>query len=251
MLSIIIPTLNEEDYLPLLLESIKKQDFKNYEIIVADAGSKDKTKKIAKNYGCRIAVGGSVARGRNQGAKIAKGDLFLFIDADMFFPSVEFLTELINKFEKRKLKIATFASCPITDCFVSSSHKSKRIDKDCYRVYNFWVKISQKILPHASGIVLIKKELHQKVNGFDEEIKIGEDHAYARQAAKFGKFGFISMPPILTSSRRFECDGRLKVYLKYVLAGVYMLLWGPVKSDIFKYKFNHFQALQRKKKELQ
>ncbi len=243
MLSIIIPTLNEESYLPLLLESIKKQDFTDYEIIIADANSKDKTRKIAKTYKCRIVAGGSVAIGRNKGAKVAQGDLLLFIDADMFFPFSGFLTELIKKFRKRKLKIATFASCPVTDCFISDSvPKSKKIDKDCYRVYNFWVKISQKILPHASGIILVEKEIHQKVIGFDEEIKIGEDHDYARRAIKFGKFGFLSMLPILTSARRFESDGRLRVYLKYVLAGVYMLLWGPVKSDIFKYKFNHYKA---------
>ena len=240
-LSIIIPTLNEEDYIPLLLESIKKQDFKNYEIIIADAGSKDKTKKIAKSYGCKITDGGLVAKGRNQGAKIAKGDLFLFIDADMFFPSVNFLTNLIEKFEKRKLKIATFAVCPVTNCFISNhNYKSKKIDRDCHKIYYFWVKASQKILPHANGIILIEKNIHQKINGFDEEIKLAEDQAYARQAAKFGKFGFISMPPILTSSRRFECDGRLKVYSKYILAGIYMLLWGPIKSDIFNYKFNHY-----------
>ena len=46
MLSIIIPTLNEEKYLPKLLESIKKQDFTRYEIIVADADSIDKTKHV-------------------------------------------------------------------------------------------------------------------------------------------------------------------------------------------------------------
>ena len=54
MISIIIPTLNEEKYLPLLLASIKEQSFdaaqdKDYEIIIADAGSKDKTLKIASN----------------------------------------------------------------------------------------------------------------------------------------------------------------------------------------------------------
>jgi len=249
-LSIIIPALNEEDYLPLLLESIKKQDFINYEIIVADAGSKDKTKEIAKGYGCRIAVGGSVAKGRNQGAKIAKGDLFLFIDADMFFPCSGFLTELIKKFEKRKLKIATSSTCPVTDYFVSSrNYKSKKIDSVCHQVYYLWVKISQKVLPHANGIILIKKEIHQKINGFDEEIKLAEDQIYARQAAKFGKFGFLSMPPVLTSARRFECDGRLKAYLKYILAGVYMLLWGPIKSDIFKYRFDHYkQSLKKNQK---
>ena len=48
MLSIIIPTLNEEKYLPALLESIKEQDFgkESKEVIVADAGSKDKPRKL-------------------------------------------------------------------------------------------------------------------------------------------------------------------------------------------------------------
>ena len=57
-ISIIIPTLNEEDYLSLLLESIKQQNFKDYEIIVVDASSTDDTLKIAQNYGCSIVGGG-------------------------------------------------------------------------------------------------------------------------------------------------------------------------------------------------
>jgi glycosyltransferase involved in cell wall biosynthesis len=242
MLSIIIPTLNEEEYLPLLLESIKKQDFTDYEVIVADANSKDKTIEIAKNYGCKIISGGLPAKGRNEGAKVAKSDLFLFIDADMFFPSSGFLTELIKEFKKRELEVAGFASYPVTDCFTSNNiPKSKRIDRECYRIYNFWAKISQKILPYAGGVILAKKEIHQKIGGFDEEMKLAEDHTYARKAAKLGKFGFLSISPILISSRRFERDGRLKTYLKYVLAGVYMIFRGPIKSDIFKYKFNHYK----------
>ena len=51
MLSIIIPTYNEEEYLPKLLNCIKNQTHKDYEIIVADANSKDKTRQIAKKYG--------------------------------------------------------------------------------------------------------------------------------------------------------------------------------------------------------
>ncbi len=69
MLSIIIPTLNEEKWLLFILESIKHQNFKNYEIIVADAGSRDKTIAIAKHYGCEIVPGGCPAAGRNNGAK--------------------------------------------------------------------------------------------------------------------------------------------------------------------------------------
>ena len=62
MLSIIIPTLNEESYLPKLLNSIKKQDFQDYEMIVADAGSKDKTIEIALASGCKISSGGLPAK---------------------------------------------------------------------------------------------------------------------------------------------------------------------------------------------
>jgi len=75
MLSIIIPTLNEENYLPFLLESIKNQDFKDYEIIVADAGSHDKTREIAKNFGCKVVSGGLPAKGRNEGTKFSRGNL--------------------------------------------------------------------------------------------------------------------------------------------------------------------------------
>ena len=63
MLSIVIPALNEEKYLPLLLESIKRQSFFDYEIILADAGSKDKTIEIAKKYNCVIVGGGLPANG--------------------------------------------------------------------------------------------------------------------------------------------------------------------------------------------
>ena len=98
MLSIIIPTLNEEYHLPLLLSSIKEQqkDPPDYEIIIADAGSKDKTLEIAKSFGCKITKGGLPAKGRNEGAKIAQGDLLLFLDADTILPEnslKRFLTE--------------------------------------------------------------------------------------------------------------------------------------------------------------
>ena len=56
MLSIIIPTLNEEKYLPRLLESIKNQNFSDYEIIVSDGGSSDSTKQIALDNNCLFTV---------------------------------------------------------------------------------------------------------------------------------------------------------------------------------------------------
>jgi len=228
MLSIIIPTLNEEQCLPILLNQIKKQKFFNYEIIVADGGSKDRTIEIAKSFGCINTKGGSPARGRNEGAKKAKGEILLFMDADNIYLPENFLKKLLDGFEKKKLGVASFPIYP----------KGNWFDKFAYWLYNFWVKITQSFTAHATNSVLVKKEVFEKVGGFDEEIKIGEDHYFAKRAAKISKFGFIETEPVLTSTRRFERDGRLKTYLKYFLAGVYMFFFGPVKSDIFKYRLN-------------
>jgi glycosyltransferase involved in cell wall biosynthesis len=77
-ISIIIPTKNEETCLPKLLDSIKSQDFPDYEIIIADANSTDKTREIAKSYGCIVVDGGLPAVGRNRGAEVANGEILLF-----------------------------------------------------------------------------------------------------------------------------------------------------------------------------
>jgi glycosyltransferase involved in cell wall biosynthesis len=225
-LSIIIPTLNEEQYLPILLSEIKKQDFKDLEIIVADAGSEDRTLKIAKDCGCKIVSGGLPAKGRNEGAKAAQGAIFLFLDADNLYLPPGFLKKLLAEFERRGLDIASF---PV---FI----KGNPFDFIAYWIYNKFVQLTQKFSAYAFSAVLAKREIHQKINGFDEEIKLGEDHDFAQRGSKAGRFGFIKTRPVLTSARRFERDGRFKTYSKYVLAGFYIMLWGPIKSDIFKYR---------------
>lgn len=228
-LSIIIPTLNEEKYLPLLLKEIKNQNFKkNYEIIISDAGSKDKTLEIAKNFECKIISGGLPAKGRNEGAKIAQGDIFLFMDADNIFLPKNFLQNLLSRFKKRNLDVASFPIFP----------KGNFIDKIIYGFYNWFAWTFQKFFAWATNSIIVKKEVFKKINGFDEEIKIAEDHDFVKRAAKIAKFGFIKILPLLTSARRFERDGRIRTYLKYLLAGLYLIFLGPIKSDIFKYKFN-------------
>lgn len=227
MLSIIIPTLNEEELLPKLLTSIRRQKFGDCEIIVADAHSTDRTRKIAKKFGAKVVDGGLPAKGRNQGAKAAKRELLLFLDADNIYLSENFFEDLIKKFQKRNLGAAVFPIYP----------KGNIIDRVAYGVYNWWVSITQNFLPHATNSILVKKDVHEKIHGFDEEIRIGEDHDYVRRAGKVSKFGFIETEPVLTSPRRFERDGRIKMYLLYVLAGIWILIFGPIKSGFLKYRF--------------
>lgn len=238
MLSIIIPTLNEEKHLPLLLESIKKQNFLDCEIIVADANSTDKTLEIAQKYGCKIIKGGLPGKARNEGAKIATGDLLLFLDADVLLPS-DFFANFLKEFENKKFDVATF---PL---FFTGGTLSMATS----RAYNWWVVITQPFLPHAFGAALLaKKQIYEKIGGFDEAIKLAEDHDFARRAKKIAKCGIIKSTHIFVSDRRFRADGWLKMCFKYILIEFYMVFVGPIKSDIFSYKFNHYNDNKRTKK---
>jgi glycosyltransferase involved in cell wall biosynthesis len=203
------------------------------EIIVSDGGSKDKTVNIAKRFGCKIVDGGkSPAVGRNKGVEIAKGNLLLFLDADVILPE-DFFAKTFKELKSRNLDIATFCLVPQT------KNKFKKFLFDLF--YNLPILISEKFLSHGSQAILVKKEIFQKVGGFDKNIKFAEDHSFVRKAKKFGKFGIFRSTAVFSSLRRFEKEGWVKLYLKYLAAEIYMILFGDIKKDIFKYKFGHFK----------
>jgi len=217
MLSIIIPTKNEEKYLPKLLDSIKAQNFKNLEVIVADADSTDKTRKIAKNYCCKIVNGGYPGTGRNQGAKYSKGQNLLFIDSDIVLPK-HFLKDSIKELNERGLDVAGTLQSPI-----STGNKFKDlIYTFFYEIANKWMKITQNTKkPSMQVCMFAKKEIHEKIRGFDETLIFGEDSDYARRARKIGKFGILESKKVMISPRRFEKEG-LRLMLKnfYFIAGM-------------------------------
>jgi glycosyltransferase involved in cell wall biosynthesis len=232
MLSVIIPAFNEENLLPLLLESLRTQTFQDFEVIVSDADSKDKTKEIAKLWGCKIIKGGSPSVGRNRGAKVAKGDILVFLDSDVVLPK-EFLSETLREFKHRELDIAGCYSQPLSD---------KDIDFIIYGTANAYLKIAQFFLPQAPGhCIIVKKEIHEKIKGFDETIKINEDFDYINRAAEIGKFRYFKKIKIPISMRRLDKDGRLTMSVKYAICAFYFALFGGVKSDIFNYRFGHYQ----------
>jgi len=231
MLSIIIPTLNEEECLLTLLSSIKQQKFKDYEVIVADADSKDGTLELAEKYNCRTITGGLPAVSRNNGAKAARGDLFLFLDADVVLPE-DFLEKSISEFKKRNIDIA---SCRITPL------SKKKIDILLHSIVNFCLVIAQYFYPHAPGFcILTKKTVHNAINGFDEKLKLAEDHDYVNRAVKKNyKFRMLKNSRILVSVRRLETDGRFNIFIKYLFCEIYRIVVGEVKTNIFNYKFGH------------
>ena len=102
MVSFIIPTLEEEKVIEKILKNLKEISAIDYEIIVSDGGSKDKTVEIAKKYGVKVVENNSGQRqnigiGRNEGAKAAAGEFLVFLDADIYIPEPD-------KFFKRALQ---------------------------------------------------------------------------------------------------------------------------------------------------
>lgn len=233
-LSIVIPTKNEETYLPQLLQSIKQQTLQPSEIIIADADSTDNTVDLARSYGAQVVKGGMPSVGRNRGAQAAHGDMILFLDADVVLQDETFLAEAIKDFTKKDLDIATVDVSPID---------GTSFDRFAHRFYNKYVRLLGRLHPHAPGFcIFVKKELHQKLHGFDEEIIFCEDHDYVYRANKIARFGFLTKELVIpVSTRRLERDGRMVISMKYILAELHILFLGPIKHDFFNYQFGHKQ----------
>jgi glycosyltransferase involved in cell wall biosynthesis len=211
-LSIVIPTYKEEKYLPKLLNCLRKQTYKDFEVIVADKPFKDKTRKIAREFKCKIVNGGLPSYGRNEGAKIANGDYILFLDADVRFEKY-FIEKYLNWHKSKNLGSST--------CWSFSYDKTHKFDS--FIVYNFMnlgnllIFLTQGIKPSANGFcIMIKKNIHDKINGFDEKIEYGEDSEYVQRAKNFGKFAICLRTAVYPSIRRFTKNGPIKMCLKYI-----------------------------------
>ncbi len=213
MFSIIIPTKNEEKYLPLLLESIKFQDFSDLEIIVADFNSTDRTREIAKSYGCIVVEGGMLAKARNNGARESKGDILLFCDADITLPE-GYLKKALGEFKNKNLDVAGTLQYPIS---INKKFKDLKY-KIIYRIANQWMKLMQNIKPYMQVCMFSRREIHEKIQGFDETLIYAEDSEYAKRAIKIGKFGILETDKVFISPRRFEKEG-----LRLILKNLYFI----------------------------
>jgi glycosyltransferase involved in cell wall biosynthesis len=228
-LSIVIPAKNEEEVLPKLLDSIKSQTFTDYEVILADAHSTDKTVEIARSYGAKIVEGGMPGPGRNKGAVAAQGEVIAFLDADVQLPNAKFLGDCMAEMDKKGLDIATCKVKPMS---------RKPLDRALHEVYNAYAIATEKINPHAPGFcILVRRHAHEGIKGFDEQVVFAEDHDYVQRAHGRGhSFGILRSHPIGVSVRRLDKDGRLGIALKYIFGELHLLTKGSIKKIPFKYE---------------
>jgi len=223
--SFIIPTLNEGKYLEGCLRSIKKQTRKDYEIIVVDSYSNDKTLKIAKKYRAKIVFekrkGPAVAR--NTGARHAKGSILVFADADVRLEK-DFLERVDKKFS-RDVGGGIF--------FLVVYDTKSRFQALLYSLANY-ISISLIAL-HATmtagSCFAYDKKIFREVGGFNPEFLTNEDHELAGRVSRIKRFAFFRDIHVYTSSRRIAKIGLLRTLKTYVKSSmIYFLNHGYLRD---------------------
>lgn len=188
MISFIIPTLNEEKTIELTLKSINSFSGKK-EIIISDGKSKDKTIEIAKKYTNKIVVHEGVkkqniAQGRNDGAKLATGEYIIFMDADVTIPDINaFMARAYEYFKKDKKLVALTAGQVVLE------ETATIFDKIIFRSVAIYFSFLNFIRFGAAGgeFQMIKREVFNKIGGFDEELAVSEDMDLFWRLAKVGR----------------------------------------------------------------
>jgi glycosyltransferase involved in cell wall biosynthesis len=231
MVSIIIPTYNEEAYLPRLLASIKAQDYRDREVIVADNGSKDRTRAIAKKFGARVVRGGLPGVGRNRGAASASGEYLMFLDADTVLPE-GFITKLMARFEKDFVDVCVPWIRPIDG--------TKPIYRTIFQFSNTFFKLMEAIQPQGLGIcILVTRRLHDRIGGFAENIRVSEDFDYINRASLVGRFRVYSHVFVYHSVRRYRAEGVGTLVQKQFKSGFIYLFTGKA-HETDDYEFGTF-----------
>jgi glycosyltransferase involved in cell wall biosynthesis len=237
--SIVIPTLNEENYIGGLLSSLVKQTFKGFEVVVIDGKSKDKTKEKVVEYQKNLDIKFIVApkRGvgfqRNYGLKFTKYNDLIFFDADIIIEK-DFLEKINQYLEKSHADVLTSWFEPLS--------RRKR-DKIIFQVFNVYLEAIKFISPGGGGaFIYVKREPFTRVGGFSEDIVLSEDFDLVKRMDKSGfSYKLVRRPVIKVSVRRLNKEGRFHYTTNLIKAEIHSRIKGPIRDNKkIKYEFGKY-----------
>lgn len=241
--SIIIPTLNEELWLPDTLDSIAKQDFAgNVQVVVIDAQSTDRTRDVALSFQDRLSdltilkTSSGLSRQRNLGVVQAKYEHLVFLDADSVLPP-RFLTLLAHRLSNSTDVVALPLILP---------HKGSILDY-CFAFLAYLFFMSVRFTgPIVTGMCLISsRTLHQKIGGFTDKAVYGEDIEYGLRARKQGAKYHLYLGCLLYSSpRRREKTSRREIGIMWLRMYFETLHSGPI-TDKKSYDYDYEKHLAK------
>ena len=218
-LSIIIPTLNEEENIVACLAATR--NVPNVERIVVDGGSRDRTLEIARSCGAKVLSGPTGrARQMNSGAESAAGDLLLFLHADTRLPA----------------GFADTVRCTLTLPGIVAGAFEFHLDatssglRFIERVANWRSRFLQ--LPYGDQAIFVRSALFRELDGY-RDLPIMEDFEFIQRLKKKGRI-FTAPHPAITSARRWEKLGTWNATLtNYVIVIAYYLGISPAR--IYRY----------------
>lgn len=240
--SVIIPALNEELFIPRLLDALSRQTFKDFEVILVDADSTDKTVEITKDYKKKLPLTvvtnthKNISRSRNMGASKSTAPYLVFIDADNYI-SATFL-ENMYKLVGKGYEMILPEVRPDSEKFFY---------KILYSGVNIFVNAAKKVhRPFSTGgNFVIKREVFNKLKGFDESVFVSEDHEIVNRANKMKVNIAVTNHKVIFSVRRFEKEG-FGVLVKYFISTLYVAFFGKITKKIYNYQMGGDYYLKKK-----
>jgi rSAM/selenodomain-associated transferase 2 len=216
IISIIIPTLNEERSLPALLDAVHQQGA-DHEVIVVDSGSRDRTLDIARDRGDRTLVS---RPGRGAaicvGAAESRGEVLFFLHADsMLLPGA---LHRINQVLSADPNIIG-GNCRLV--FDGDTPFSRWLT-------GFYAWIRSIGLYYGDSGIFVRRSVYDALGGF-RPIPVMEDLEFVRRLERFGRTCCIMDPPLITSSRRFERRRPSEIFYGWVK--LHALFWLGVSPD--------------------
>lgn len=216
IVSVIIPTYNEEYTIEGCLRSINNQIFNKGEIesIVVDSHSPDNTRVVAKKFANKVidVKARGVGKARNIGAKHAEGKIVLFLDADTFLEK-NFISEMYQTFKDPRIVCVAGV--------LKNLERLTPIDR-LFAIfhYGFLNKLSTvtayfgfPLFP--SVCVASRKTVFEKVGGFAEDMACAEDVNFSRKMGEIGKCVVNKKATAYTSVRRITNCGKSEMYSMY------------------------------------
>lgn len=223
--SIIVPTYQEEACIEKCLRSIAQQDYKRseYEIIVSDAHSTDRTVEKARQFADKVIINDQrgIAYGRNAGAQNARGDILVFIDADVTLSS-DFLIQCHQVFNNPPVVGMTGIAKPSDGGIMQ-----RLVYRSTYCLVRIFHLFGVSLFP---GIcVAYRREAFKKLEGFREDFGIVEDLDLSRRISRLGICRINKKARAFVSTRRLE-KHLLSTVIFHVYSDIKYLLTGKASK---------------------
>lgn len=200
LITVVIPAFNEEKYLRYCLESLKRQSYKNnFEIIVVDNNSTDKTPQVAKEFGAKVISEKKQGYvfALKKGMDEAKGEIIAVTDADCQVAS-DWLDKIAKAFKSKKI-IGVTGNCRL-------SSTSKSIEDVSHIMFHFFLVGTFRMKkPNMNGLnCAIRRDVYKKIGGIDTRFTMSPDVDLGMRLKKYGKVIYLKDLIVTTSARRFE-----------------------------------------------